>query len=98
MSEFYNYDHDLSHGTSFSNLPSTFTQIFFKQFLGAQYVYSDEQTFTLTNGLGTLTLNISSIAANTGTLAVAMSTTTDPTTSGTGGDGTGFINEGTHYK
>ena len=97
MSEFYNYDHDLSAGTSFSNLPSTFT-LSGQTGLGAQYVYSDEQTFTLTNGLGTLTLNISSIAANTGTLAVAMSTTTDPTASGTGGDGTGFINEGTQVS
>jgi hypothetical protein len=97
MTEFYAYDHDLSAGTSLSNIPSGFT-LSGQTGLGAQFVYSDEQTFTLTNGLGALTVDISSIAANTGTLAVAMSTTTDPTTSGTGGDGTGFINEGTQVS
>ena len=82
MSEFYNYDHDLSAGTSFviyHNLYSIRSNRF-----RCSICFSDEQTFTLTNGLGTLTtLNISSIAANTGVIS-SMSTTTDPTTSGTG--------------
>ena len=91
MSEFYGYDHDAA-GTTFSSVYSAFT------ILGVTNVattVSTVRTFVVNNGSGALTINIGSIAPNTGTLAVAASSTGDPGTNGTSNSGTGFVNEGT---
>tara|TARA_B100000161_G_scaffold167242_1_gene119598 strand:- start:527 stop:1396 length:870 start_codon:yes stop_codon:yes gene_type:complete len=91
MTEFYGYDHD-AVGTTFSSVYSAFT------ILGVTNVattVSTVRTFSVVNGSGALTINIGSIAPNTGTLAVAASSTGDPGNNGTGNNGTGFVNEGT---
>ena len=92
MSEFYGYDHDATSSTSFSSVYSAFT------ILGVTNVattVSLVKTFVVNNGSGALTINIGSIAPNSGTLAVAASSTGDPGTNGTGNSATGYVNEGT---
>ena len=91
MSEFYGYDHDAA-GTSFSSVYSAFT---ISGVTNVATTVSTVRTFVVNNGSGALTINIGSIRANTGTLAVAASSTGDPGTNGTGNSATGYINEGT---
>ena len=91
MSEFYGYDHDAA-GTSFSSVYGSFT---LDVATNQAQVYSGVKTFSVVNGSGALTIVIGSIAPNTGTLAVAASSTGDPGTSGTSNSGTGYVNEGT---
>ncbi len=91
MSEFYGYDHD-AVSTSFSSVYSAFTIVGVSNVAST---VSNVRTFSVVNGSGALTINIGSLRANTGTLAVAASSTGDPGTNGTGNSGTGFVNEGT---
>lgn len=91
MSEFYGYDHDAVN-TSFSSVYSAFT---ISGVTNVATTVSTVRTFVVNNGSGALTINIGSLRANTGTLAVAASSTGDPGTNGTGNSGTGFVNEGT---
>ena len=91
MSEFYGYDHDAA-STSFSSVYSAFT---ISGVTNVATTVSTVRTFVVNNGSGALTINIGSLRANTGTLAVAASSTGDPGTNGTGNSGTGFVNEGT---
>ena len=91
MSEFYGYDHD-AVSTSFSSVYSAFT---ISGVTNVATTVSTVRTFVVNNGSGALTINIGSLRANTGTLAVAASSTGDPGTNGTGNSGTGFVNEGT---
>ena len=91
MSEFYGYDHD-AVGTTFSSVYSAFT---ISGVTNVATTVSTVRTFVVNNGSGALTINIGSIRANTGTLAVAASSTGDPGTNGTGNSATGYINEGT---
>ena len=91
MSEFYGYDHD-AVSTSFSSVYSAFTIVGVSNVAST---VSNVRTFVVSNGSGALTINIGSLRANTGTLAVAASSTGDPGTNGTGNSGTGFVNEGT---
>ena len=86
MSEFYEYDHDLS-GTSFSSVIADFeleTDI-------SATVQSSLKTFTLTNPTGALTAAITDVAgADYGELDVSISGDGDPGTSGTDNSATGF--------
>ena len=91
MSEFYGYDHD-AVSTSFSSVYSAFT---ISGVTNVATTVSTVRTFVVNNGSGALTINIGSLRANTGTLAVAASSTGDPGTNGTSNSGTGFVNEGT---
>ena len=91
MSEFYGYDH-YAVGTTFSSVYSAFT---ISGVTNVATTVSTVRTFVVNNGSGALTINIGSIRANTGTLAVAASSTGDPGTNGTGNSATGYINEGT---
>ena len=91
MSEFYGYDHDAA-STSFSSVYSAFT---ISGVTNVATTVSTVRTFVVNNGSGALTINIGSLRANTGTLAVAASSTGDPGTNGTSNSGTGFVNEGT---
>ena len=91
MSEFYNYDHDLSAGTSFSSIYTFFS---ISTTAVNQTQFSDLKTFVISNGSGNLTITIGSVAPNTGVLSVAASVVGDPgTTSGTDNSGTGFVSE-----
>ena len=86
MSEFYEYDHDLS-GTSFSSVIADFE---LETTIGAT-VHSSLKTFTLTNPTGALTAAITDVAgADYGELKVSMSDSGDPGTSGSGNSATGF--------
>ena len=90
MSEFYEYDHDLS-GTSFSSVIADFE---LETTIGAT-VHSSLKTFTLTNPTGALTAAITDVAgADYGELKVSMSDSGDPGTSGTDNSATGFTLEG----
>ena len=91
MSEFYNYDHDLSAGTSFSSMYTFFS---ISTTALNQTVFSGTKTFVINNGSGNVTITIGSVAPNTGTLSVAASGLGDPGESGTGNQGTGYITEG----
>tara|TARA_B100000131_G_scaffold304006_1_gene328589 strand:+ start:397 stop:1257 length:861 start_codon:yes stop_codon:yes gene_type:complete len=91
MSEFYNYDHDLSAGTSFSSMYSAFL---IETTTLNQTVFSGTKTFVINNGSGNVTITIGSIAPNTGTLSVAASGLGDPGINGTDNQGTGYITEG----
>ena len=93
MSEFYAYDHDAaSAGTSFSSAFGVFTMSV-PEGGGAQA--SDLKTITVNNPSGTLTVSVTSIAANTGNLSVSVSLTGDPGTNGNGNSATGYTLEGT---
>ena len=86
MSEFYEYDHDLS-GTSFSSVIADFE---LETTISAT-VHSSLKTFTLTNPTGALTAAITDVAgADYGELKVSMSDSGDPGTSGSGNSATGF--------
>ena len=91
MSEFYSYNHDaVSPGWS-----SVFGAFNFSVVEGGNTDTSGVKTAVLGAGSGNVTVSITSVAANTGTLAVSVSTSGDPGTGGTANSATGFTNEGT---
>jgi len=89
MSEFYDYDHDAG-STSFTSIYNAFTI----STTTNTVANISAKTFVINGGSGNVTVQIGSIAPNTGTLQVAASGLGDPGTNGTQNQGTGFFNEG----
>ena len=93
MSEFYGYDHDLVVVPTWS---SVFSNFLIEEVEGGTTEVSALKTATLNNkSVANVTISISSVLSNSGTLAVSVSTSGDPGTNGTGNSATGFTNEGT---